>query len=79
MKTLWTKGLETDSAAEMKLNFNSSALLRKRLAVLLEEMSEVKRKACLKENAYENANWGYMQADAVGYQRAIQDIVNILT
>ena len=78
MKTIWTKGLDKDASSEMKLHYNGGVQLRKRLSVLLAEKVQSKRKEMLKDTHYENSNWAYLQSDAVGYQRALEEIADLL-
>ncbi|MGJ8839405.1 hypothetical protein AB9H28_23630, partial [Salmonella enterica subsp. enterica serovar Kentucky] len=62
MKTAWTKGLETDAKAEMKLHYNGSVQLRKRLGVLLNEKVDAKNREMMKDDAYDNPSWAYLMA-----------------
>lgn len=76
MKTVWTKGLEPDAKAEMKLHFNSSAQLRKRLGLILNEKSTSKDTEMLKD-AF-NEGWAHRQAYGQGYRQALREIQSIL-
>lgn len=78
MKTAWTKGLETDAKAEMKLHFNSSVQLRKRLGVMLNEKIDAKNRETMKDDAYDCSNWAYKQADSQGYKRALSEIISLI-
>lgn len=79
MKTSWTKGLTPEKAEEIKRDFNASALLRERLAVLIEEKSNASIKASRSKDEYENPNWAYLQADARGYERALSEIISLIS
>lgn len=78
MKITWTKGLSPEKKEEVKRDFQAAALLRERLTELLKEKSEVTRKGTIAKDAYSNANWAYLQADAVGYQRALEEVISLL-
>lgn len=78
MKITWTKGLSPEKKEEVKRDFQAAALLRERLTELLREKSEVTRKGTISKDAYTNSNWAYLQADAVGYQRALEEIISLL-
>lgn len=78
MKTAWTKGLDAEKKEEMKRDFQAASLLRERLRQLLLEKSEVRRKKGISEDSYVNPNWVYLQADAVGYQRALEEVISLL-
>lgn len=79
MKISWTKGLSPSDAKEVKDEYNASAVLRERLAVMLKDKQRLAYAKTLKEDAYESPNWGFKQADAVGYQRAIDEIIDLLS
>lgn len=78
MKTAWTKGLETDSKAEMKLHFNGGVQLRKRLGTILNEKIDAKNREAMKDDAYENSSWAFKQADSQGYKRAMSEILSLI-
>lgn len=79
MKTVWVKGLNEQEKEEMRASFVSSANVRKRLTELLEDKIETKRKANVSEERYESPGWAYLQADAVGYERAMREIISIIS
>lgn len=79
MKTSWTKGMNVKEKEEMSSSFSSSAFLRMRAIELCKEKIDVCRKASISSDAYESPNWAFKQADAVGYQRAMQEIINLLS
>lgn len=78
MKASWTNGLEPDAAKEIKGDFISSHLVRKRLVLLLQDKIKVADKASLLLE-YDVSNWALKQADYVGYKRAINDIIDLIT
>lgn len=78
MKVAWTKGLDAQEKDEITQLFASSARLRQRLCELLEEKGASLRKRNTIEDAYNNPNWALKQADAVGYERAMQEIMSLL-
>lgn len=79
MKTVWTKGLNAQEKEEMTNSFVSSAHARVRLYQIIEEKIEVKRRANVAEERYESPGWAYQQADAVGYERALREILSIIS
>jgi len=80
VNTAWTKGLKKSSqeAKDVEEAYASSALLRRRLAEILEDFYKVEMESRIKSTDYENAAWAFKQADAVGYSRALKRIINIL-
>lgn len=78
MKVSWTKGLTKEKQEEVEEAFSRGALLRRRLKELLEDKIEDERRKTRSESLYENMNWAYRQADAVGYERALNDIISLI-
>lgn len=78
MKTVWTSGLTLEQKKEMTSAFTSAGLLRERLSGILEDKIETNRNGVVSKTSYDNPNWAYLQADAVGYERAIKEIISLL-
>lgn len=78
MKTNWTKGLTAEQAMELKKDFVSCPLLRKRLTELSREKIESHRKALVSKEGYANPSWAYQQADGIGYERALLEVISLL-
>ena len=79
MKTVWTKGLDLDAEKEMRADFKSSLCTRKRLVTIATEKLDLSTKDSRNKDNYENPNWPYLQADSRGYERALQEIISILS
>jgi hypothetical protein len=79
MKTVWTNGLTPEEKTELKKDFVGSVILRRRLKKLLEDKENASRKASISKEGYENPNWAYLQADARGYERAISEIISLIS
>ena len=78
MKTSLTKGLTIEKQEEIASSFKASYLVRKRLAELLLEKVESYRTESRSKDRYKDANWAYYQADEVGYERAIFEVISLL-
>lgn len=79
MKTVLTSGIkDEDQKKAIAAQFNASALLRGQVSKILNAKIESSWKGSMKESSYENPNWALKQADARGYERAMQEILNIL-
>lgn len=78
LKTSLTKGLEADVKLEIEGLFIQSLLLRKRLSTLIQEKIDSSNAERLSKNNYENSSWAYKQADAVGYERALTEVLSLL-
>jgi len=79
MKTVWTNGLTTEKKEEIKGAFNASGSIRMRLQKLLEDKIESKRKKNVLESSYDNPNWALLQADAIGFQRALEEVISLIS
>lgn len=76
MKTILTKGLDEDQAKEIKGDFISAHLLRKRLVEVLNEKMLSKRTSIVLD--YENPNWANKVAHVFGYEEAMKEVISIL-
>lgn len=79
MKSSIVKGMNEREADEMRQSFAAGAFLRKRIRELLLEKSDISVAASRSKDGYSNPNWAYLQADAVGYQRAMHEVISLLT
>lgn len=79
MKTIWTKGLNAEQIVQLKQDFVGGALLRERLSKLLEEKQDSSVKRSRSEEGYSNPNWAYQQADSRGYERAISEVISLIS
>lgn len=79
MKTSWTKGLTPEQVTEVRKDFQASAILRRRLKELCEEKMDASYAVSASKDAYANPNWAYLQADARGYERALKEIISLIS
>lgn len=78
MKRSLTVGLEPSEAKIVEAEYLSSPVMRNRLKTLLIKKQETMRKSRLSDDTYASPNWVGLQADAVGYQRAIDEIIALI-
>lgn len=78
MKISWTKGVDKELAIDIRQNFKESLVTRRRLTTLLEEKITASQKVSRSKAEYENPNWAYLQADARGYERALDEIISLI-
>lgn len=78
MKTIWTSGLSKDKASELKADFIHSVYLRQRLSEILQNRIESARDAVVSSSRYESPSWAYIQADNIGYERGLREIISLL-
>ncbi len=79
MKKSWFDGLTDDQIKEVRGDFKSSLVVRNRLRVLIEKKIESARDASLTKGGYEVANWAFKQADGIGYERALKEVIDLIT
>lgn len=78
MKTSWLQGLTDQQKKDLRIEFSSSTNLRKRLIQLLEDKADEKRKKLRNSDNYEKASWALEQADGIGYERAIFEVISLI-
>ena len=79
MKTRWFQGTKDKAYnEEIRGSFLAALVMRKRLIQILLRKQEESVKASRLEDAYDNPNWAYKQADARGYERALNEIISLL-
>lgn len=78
MKAVWTAGLDEQRIKDIRGDFKSSLLVRKRLKEILEGKIETSLVSMMNKNNYDTANWSYLMADNVGYARAMREIINLI-
>jgi hypothetical protein len=78
MKTSWFKGLDKQDEIDLKQTFKEALVMRKRLDVMLKDKIQLSHKKSFSEKGYDNANWAYLQADARGYERALNDVIELI-
>jgi hypothetical protein len=79
MKTVLTKGLSKDQAAEIEQDFKAAAYLRERLTAILDDKIDALRREVRQKNSYDSPSWAYVQADYIGYERAIYEVISLLS
>lgn len=78
MKKNWIAGLDKQRSDEIRRDFDASAGLRQRLTDLLNDKIAVKRKEILSKDMYDSPSWTFYQADAIGYERAINEVISLI-
>lgn len=78
MKTVWTINLSEQQQEEVRKEYASSPVLRERLNRILSDKLETARTAARSRIKYESASWPYYQADMIGYERAISEVISLI-
>lgn len=79
MKTVLTKGLDDTRAEELEQDFRASAFLRERLTAVLTQKVESLRREVRQKETYLSPSWAYIQADYIGYERAIYEVISLIS
>lgn len=79
MKTSWLDGLDEDQQKLIRGDFKSSLVVRKRLTEMLNKKIEAKRTEVKAKVNYEKQNWNEFVADSFGYERALDEVISLLT
>lgn len=74
----WTLGVTKELATDITQNYKESVVMRRRLRQLLLDKSEVYAREADSKATYDSPNWAYIQADRVGYARAIREIISLI-
>lgn len=77
MKTAWVTGKDKGEAANIEASFKSCSIMRERLRELCEK--EIKNSYNLSKDQYDSPNWQMLQADAIGYKRAMEKIISLIS
>ncbi len=78
MKTSLKAGLSPEKQKEIDAEFKASGLLRERLVKLINDKLDSSTKESRSKITYDSPNWALLQADAVGFQRACEEIMSLL-
>lgn len=76
MKSTWTKGLEEDQHEGIRNAFNAASVVRSRLTEIC--IDKIDTIMTTHKRQYDSPAWAYEQADAVGYRRALEEIISLL-
>lgn len=79
MKSNLTAGLEPQQKEEVVASFKASGLIRERLTTILEKKIQSSKTNKVSVETYSNPSWAYLQADANGYERAIKEVISLLS
>lgn len=79
MKASLTAGLNASEAKIIKEEYLGSPSFRKRLTELLIKKQEQSYNERISKTTYDSPNWSLVQADGVGYERAINDVISLIS
>ena len=79
MKQSWTQGLTPEKVKIVSSDYVGSAGMRIRLKELLDKKIKTSQAVARKKDGYEVANWAYLQADSIGYERALIEVISLIS
>lgn len=79
MKTSLIAGLNEEQARIIKEEFSHTPALRERLIAVLNGKKASFRSEAMSKTSYDKPNWAYLQADCNGYERAIEEVISLLS
>ena len=78
MKASWTNGLDDQMKQDVRGDFKSSLITRRRLATILEDKIEEADKTSQNKDGYDVSNWALKQADLIGFKRALNEVISLI-
>lgn len=78
MKTVWNKGLTDQEIKIVNGEFKGSSTMRAKLNEILLDKIKESEGIAIKRSSYELPNWAYLQADTVGYKRALSEVISLI-
>lgn len=75
----WTKGVDKELVQDIRGNFAEALVMRRRLKEMLLDKVETSQRVNREKSAYDNPNWAYLQADSRGYERAMHEILSLIS
>lgn len=79
MKTRLKAGLSKENAELLVNSRNSGKMFLERLKKVLEDKIEESYSNSIKVSNYANPSWAYLQADHRGYERALQEVISLIS
>lgn len=78
IKIQWTAGLSEKEAKDMRDLVSRNTILLGRLREILTDKLASNEKTRISLAGYDSPNWAQKQADANGYQRALNEILELI-
>lgn len=80
MNTAWTKGIRKGSQEDkdIRSSYAESYIIRKRLTQMLDDKVDGKMKTAMSNDAFDSPSWAFLQAESIGYAKAMQEIIKLL-
>lgn len=79
MKSSWTKGKTPEQSKIIFADFIGSLGIRIRLEELLLDKVRLVNTLKRRKEGYDSPNWAYAQADIIGYERALFEVISLIS
>lgn len=79
MKVSLIKGLTESQKRELIQEFSSSLLFRKQLIQIMKEKMQTNSSYLRSKERYNSPSWNLLQADGIGYERALNEVISIIS
>ena len=74
----WTANLSPEEEKEFAIKLREASDVFERLSSILDQRVKSLVSKQISSNTYDSPSWAYIQADAIGYQRAIQEVLELI-
>lgn len=78
MKTSLKAGLNEEESKRIESSYLAGKFFIERLKLVLENKIKDSYESSIKKANYESPSWPYLQADRVGYERALKEVISLL-
>lgn len=79
MKSILVSGSNEEINKQISQEFVGSKALRERLIAVLDGKKASLRQEVISKTSYDSPSWAYLQADAIGYERALSEVISLLS
>jgi hypothetical protein len=74
----WKAGLPPNEVEELEMKLKGAEVIFKRLTYLFDQKKKDAVRTQLLQANYESPSWAHKQADSIGYQRAITELLSLI-
>ena len=78
MKTSLKVGLSKEEGERLEKSYVAGKYFIDRLKLVLDNKIKESYESSIRKNNYSNPSWAYLQADKVGYERALKEVISLL-
>lgn len=79
MKSSLIAGFDEDKKDEFRQQFAAAAYVRSRIVEVLKDKIDASNKSLRVKSNYEDPSWAFKQADGIGYERALYEVISLIS